>query len=348
MIKSKNPSDALGGYLSGCRDAVFGHIRSYLGRRTAALPPSMRRCVCDYPYRRGKALRPALVMLFSDAFGGPRGRALKVAATYQLLEDWGLGRDDLLDGGLMRRGRPSLHELYGVPKAVNALDMLHDCVSDMLYSYCGLPAAAYRGAQRLFAEATEVTLGGQHLDIEAREVPLEKFTPARYLNIARRKTAFYTCAAPCLIGAALAGRRSAAPAILRFALPLGTAFQIIDDVLDAENDGKGEFGKAPGNDIREGKRTLLAALAYRRLPAAQARELAGFYSAEASRRTPARVRRVRDLLLRSGAAADCRDRAAALTRAALASFETELLPRMRRPYGMLTSELMRELLGRKR
>ena len=347
-MKSKKTGGALDGYLSGCRDAVFAHIRRYLRRRTAALPPSMRPCVTDYPYRRGKALRPALLLLFSDAFGGPRARALKVAAAYQLLEDWGLGRDDLLDGGLLRRGRPSLHVLYGVPKAVNALDMLHDCVGDMLYSYCGLAPAAYRGVRRLFAEATEVTLGGQHLDIEARGVPLEEFTPAAYLDIARRKTAFYTCAAPCLLGAELAGRRGAFPAIRRFALPLGTAFQIIDDVLDAENDGTGDFGKAPGNDIREGKRTLLAALAYRRLPRARARELARFYSAPESYRTPARVRRVRALLLGSGAAEECRLKAAALTRAALASFGKELLPAMRRPWGALTAELMGRLLGRKR
>ena len=344
--KSKNASGALGGYLSGCRDAAFCHIRRYLGRRTAALPPAMRRCVLDYPYRRGKALRPALLMLFSDAFGGPRARALKVAATYQLLEDWGLGRDDLLDGGLMRRGRPSLHVLYGVPAAVNALDMLHDCVADMLYSYCALPAGEYRAAQRLFAEATEVTLGGQHLDIAARAIPLGKFTPAAYLNIARRKTAFYTCVAPCLLGAALAGRRDAFAAIRRFALPLGAAFQIIDDVLDAENDGGGGFGKAPGNDIREGKRTLLAALAWRRLPRAEARELAAFYSSPAAARTPGRVRRVRRLLLDSGAAAQCRAKAAALTRAALAAFDKDLRPRMRAPYAGLTADLMRLLLRR--
>lgn len=342
------PAAGIAGYLAACRDGVFRHIKAYLSARTAALPPSMRRCVEDYPSRRGKALRPALLMLFSDGFGGPRARALKVAATYQLLEDWGLGRDDLLDGGLMRRGRPALHELYGVPKAVNALDMLHDCVGDMLYSYCGLPAREYGLMHRLFAEATEVTLGGQHLDIEARDLPLEKFTPAAYLNIARRKTAFYTCAAPCLLGAALAGRPAAFPAIRRFALPLGAAFQIIDDVLDAENDGRGEFGKAPGNDIREGKRTLLAALAYRRLPRAQARELARFYSSPAASRSPARVRRVRSLLLGSGAPAECRRRAAALTAAALAAFGKELLPKMRAPYGELTADLMRLLLERKR
>lgn len=333
-------------YLSACRDGVFAHISRYLPGRLAALPASMRRCVTDYPARRGKALRPALTMLFCDAFGGRRGPALKVASTYQLLEDWGLGRDDLLDGALTRRGKPALHVLYGVPKAVNALDMLHDCVYDMLYSYCGLSPERYGAMHRLFAEATEVTLGGQHLDIEARDIPLERFTPAAYLRIAGRKTAFYTMVAPCLIGAELAGRRDVFPAIRRFAAPLGKAFQIIDDVLDAENDGRGRLGKAPGNDIREGKRTLLACLAWRALPRARAAELARFYSSPPDSRTPARVNAVRALLLASGATKGCRRRAGLLTAAALAEFKKELYPAMRAPFRDLLADLMRRLLDR--
>lgn len=340
------PRPTIEAYLADCRDGVFAHIRRYLRARTAALPPAMRRCVAEYPYRRGKALRPALVLLFSDAFGGARARALKVAAAYQLLEDWGLGRDDLMDGALLRRGKPALHVLYGVPKAVNALDMLHDCVGDMLWSYCSLPAAAYGGVRRIFSEATEVTLGGQHLDLEARDVPLARFTPAAYLRIARRKTAFYTAVAPCLLGAELAGRRGAFAAIRRFAEPLGTAFQIIDDVLDAENDGTGRLGKAPGNDIREGKRTLLAALAYRRLPRPAAAELARFYSSPQEARTPARVKRVRVLLLGSGAPEACREKARALTGSALAVFNKELSPSMKAPCGELVNDFMRLLQQR--
>jgi geranylgeranyl diphosphate synthase type II len=246
----------------------------------------------------------------------------------------------------MRRGRPSLHVLYGAPKAINSLDMLHDCVYDMLYSYCALPPERYRVIRRLFAEATEVTLGGQHLDIEARETPLEKFTPAAYLRIAGRKTAFYTAVAPCLLGAALAGRRDTFAGIRRFAQPLGTAFQIIDDVLDAENDGNGRFGKAPGNDIREGKRTLLAALAWRALPRAQARELARFYSSPPGYRTPARVNGIRTLLLGSGAVEECRLRAGRLTQSALAAFNKEIYPSMCAPYRGMISDLMSSLLDR--
>lgn len=339
-------SDELEGYLSRCRDSVFLHIRAYLEKRTASLPRSMKKCVVDYPYRRGKALRPALTMLFSEAYGGGGPEAIRVAATYQLLEDWGIGRDDILDGGLLRRGKPALHLLYGLPRAVNALDMLHDCVCDMLYSYCGLSPRRYRAVQALFAEATSVTLGGQHLDIGAREIPLEKFISRAYLRIAERKTAFYTVVAPCLLGAELAGARGEAGAIREFGRSLGTAFQIVDDVLDVENDGSGRFGKAPGNDIREGKRTLLAAVAFRRLRGLKKRRLAALYSMLPEKKARERVAEARCDILASGAPAECRERSGKLTAAALRIFDKQIYPSMKGPCRDMLRELALKLRDR--
>jgi len=335
--------EELDGYISRCRDAVFLHIRAYLERRTAQLPRSMKTCVVDYPYRRGKALRPALIMLFNGAYGGTDAGAVRVAAAYQLLEDWGLGRDDILDNAVLRRGKPALHLLYGLPRAVNALDMLHDCVGDMLYCHCGLSARRYKAVHTIFSEATSVTLGGQHQDIEAREIPLERFTERAYLSIAERKTAFYTVVVPCLLGAEMAGARGQRGAIREFGRALGTAFQIIDDVLDAENDGSGRFGKAPGNDIREGKRTLLAAAALRRLGGAKKRRLAAFYALPPEKRSPKMVREIRRDMLASGAPAECRAKAAKLTAAALRVFETRLYPAMRGPARDRIRELILKL-----
>lgn len=337
----------LDGYLSRCRDSVFPHIRAYLEKRTAQLPRSMKTCVADYPYRRGKALRPALIMLFNDAYGGASAAAGRVAATYQLLEDWGLGRDDILDNALLRRGKPALHRLYGIPRAVNALDMLHDCVCDMLYSYCGLSPRRYKTVQAIFSEATSVTLGGQHLDIEARDLPLEQFTDRAYLRIAERKTAFYTVTAPCLLGAELAGAGSDTGAIREFGRALGTAYQIIDDVLDAENDGKGRFGKAPGNDILEGKRTLLAAAAFRRMAGAEKRRLAAFYALPPEKRSPERAAELRREMLASGAPAGCRAKAGKLTAAALRIFEARIYPSMKGPCRDMIRELTLKLADRR-
>lgn len=346
MPRTIQERDRLADYISRRRDSVFLHIRTYLEKRTASLPRSMKACVVDYPYRRGKALRPALIMLFNDACGGRLPAAIRVAAAYQLLEDWGIGRDDLLDGGVLRRGRPALHLVCGIPKAINALDMLHDCVADMLYSYCGLPPAEYRSVQGIFAEATSVTLSGQHLDIEARDLPLEEFTESAYLRIAEKKTAFYTVTVPCLLGAELAGRGGLRPAIREFGRALGTAFQIIDDVLDVENDGTGRFGKAPGNDIAEGKRTLVALSALRRLTGAKKRRLSALYRLSPSKKTPAWIAAARRDILGSGAPAECRAKAAKLTERALRVFDSSLRPKMEASRAALISALALRLRDR--
>lgn len=333
-------------FLAGCRDGVFTHIKSYLNGAAADLPASMKTCVLDYPYRRGKALRPALLVLFCGACGGRPAAALRLAAAYQLLEDWGIGRDDLLDGALMRRGKPALQQLYGAARAVNALDMLHVFVFDMLYSYCGLTPALYSRAHALFTRASVVTLGGQHLDIEARDIPLENFTPRMYRRIAARKTAFYTVTAPCLLGLAAAGRGPAKADIAAFGEALGTAFQILDDVLDVENDGKGGFGKVPGNDIMEAKRTLVAAEAWRRLPPAGRKKMAAFYALPAGERTAAAAAVLRRKILGSGAPGACRRKALQLSAKAELILRDKLLPHMRRPYGVLLAAFVRGLSSR--
>lgn len=333
-------------FLAGCRDGVFAHIKSYLEKAAADLPASMKTCVLDYPYRRGKALRPALLVLFCGACGGRRAAALRLGAAYQLLEDWGIGRDDLLDGALMRRGKPALQELYGAARAVNALDMLHVFVFDMLYSYCGLSPALYGRAHALFARASVITLGGQHLDIEARDIPLEDFTPRMYRGIAARKTAFYTVTAPCLLGLAVAGRGPAANDVAAFGEALGTAFQILDDVLDVENDGKGGFGKIPGNDIMEAKRTLVAAEAWRRLPPAGRKKMAAFYALPAGARTAAGAAALRREILGSGAPEACRREALELSAKAELILRDRLLPHMRRRYGTMLAAFVRSLSSR--
>lgn len=317
------------GYLEACRDRVFLHIRRYLEARTAALPRGLRACLVEYPYRRGKAVRPAFIMLFNDAFGGERRRAFKVAATYQLLEDWGLGRDDILDSALLRRGKPALHRLYGLPAALNALDLLHACVGDMLYEYCALPQRLHRRLHRAFMDATAVTLSGQHLDLQTRGIPLERFTAERYFAVVGMKTAHYTGACPCRIGAILAGAGARAERdAAEFGRRLGLAFQVLDDVLDVENTGVGRFGKAPGNDLYEGKRTLVLVETLRRCSSAQRRGILAVYRKPIGSRTRADADFVRTAARESGALARCRETVRERTDDAVRFFRRRLAPRM--------------------
>lgn len=328
------------------RDRVFFHIKKYLAARTARLPKPFAAQVSDYPDRRGKALRPVLLMLYSRASGASGRSAEKTAAAYQLLEDWGLGRDDLLDNSPLRRGEPSLHVRYGLAPALNALDLLHVYVFDMLYSYCGLGPALYARIHRLFREASEVTLTGQYMDLLSRRTPPADFTARDYFRIVTAKTAYYTCVYPCLIGAAIAGHGGGENRIKEFGLKLGAAFQLRDDILDIENSGRGAFGKVPGNDIYEGKRTLVLYELLRRANPARARRITAVYAKPQGTRTREDADMVRELMLRTGALDAARAEFRVLAGAARRIFEARLAPRLKQPYAGLLGEFIAALENR--
>ena len=83
--------------------------------------------ITDYPSRRGKYLRPALVMLMAEAMSGSSEKAVYTATAMQMSEDWILIHDDWEDGSLERRGKPALHRLVSSEISVNAGDTLHEC-----------------------------------------------------------------------------------------------------------------------------------------------------------------------------------------------------------------------------
>ena len=88
--------------------------------------------VSDYPQRKGKYLRPTLLLLTAQAMGFPEKKAIKTAAAMQTSEDWILAHDDFEDNSLERRGKPALHRIYGAELAVNATDALHIIMWKML------------------------------------------------------------------------------------------------------------------------------------------------------------------------------------------------------------------------
>ena len=317
-------------YAARCRAETFAVMKDWLARESAGLPADMRACMADYPGRGGKALRPLLLRLFGEGLGAPAATCARLGAACEIFENWALACDDIMDDSLLRRGRPCIHRVYGRETAMNSMAALTAIMPRLLYRSCGLTRGQYGPVLEQFYESTLQALGGQHLELGWRARPLAEFGARDYFAIAAAKTASYTTVGTARLGAALAGREDLFPAIDRFGLALGKAFQLMDDVLDVESEGGGAFGKALGNDLLEGKKTLLAALALERLKGEDRRRLLAFYdSGRRGRRAALRARR---LLLASGAAAECRARAAALTGEALRVFRRELCPALRPPF----------------
>lgn len=214
--------------------------------------------VSDYPRRQGKYLRPALVLLTAGAMGFPRDKAIKTAAAMQTSEDWILGHDDFEDDSLQRRGQPALHRLYGSELAVNAGDGLHILMWKMLRDNEKVIGStlAFRIIDE-FYQMLSRTVIGQTVEIKWTKENKTDLTDEDILFVIESKTVYYTIAGPMRLGAILAGATyQQLETIYEFAQSLGRCFQIKDDLLDLTSDFAGQKRQI-GNDIYEGKRTIM-------------------------------------------------------------------------------------------
>jgi geranylgeranyl diphosphate synthase, type I len=228
----------------------------------------------------GKRLRPAFCYWGWRGAGARDGPEIVVAAaSLELLHAAALIHDDLMDGSDTRRGQPAIHRRFaqqvldlgatvesravefGSAAAVLVGDL---CLSwcDEMIETCGMAAEALLRAKPIFQRMRTEVMAGQYLDVLAQ---VTGGTDAeRALRVVRFKSATYTVERPLHLGSSLAG---GSPAVLQtyseYGIPIGEAFQLRDDVLGVFGD-PAETGKPAGDDLREGKRTLLVALAQER------------------------------------------------------------------------------------
>jgi isopentenyl-diphosphate delta-isomerase type 1 len=227
----------------------------------------------------GKRLRPAFAYWGHRATGAAHDDgALGPAAAIELLHTFALLHDDVMDRSATRRGRPSAlasmtdaHDAlgaagesgwFGVSAAILAGDLAF-ALADELFDRSELDAAALRRARRVFSLLRTEVIGGQYLDLTLAADRQALEMAAR--RVALLKSARYTVTRPLLLGAALAPSDAAAdvePALARYGDAVGMAFQMRDDVLGVFGDPT-VTGKSRLDDLREGKRTVLALRALR-------------------------------------------------------------------------------------
>ncbi|MGK5091878.1 polyprenyl synthetase family protein [Deltaproteobacteria bacterium TL4] len=236
----------------------------------------------DYPARGGKKFRSALVLLACEYFGGKIEDALNSAIAFELFQNFALIHDDIEDGSLIRRGKPTLHRLVGIPLALNAGDCLQGIVFETLIANEErLGAALTFKVMRHFSDVMRYTFEGQAIDIGW--VTYDIF-PSRdeYQMMITRKTGWYSGKGPCQCGAMIGGATSEQMDwIGRFGEAIGIGFQARDDVLNLITDtadeaptaNTGGYGKERGGDIAEGKRTLITIEMFERLSQREAEKL---------------------------------------------------------------------------
>lgn len=213
--------------------------------------------VSDYPQRKGKYLRPALLLLTAEGMGAEREKAMTTAAAMQISEDWILNHDDIEDDSESRRGKEALHKIYGKELAINAGDALHVIMWKVLFDNFSIldKSLAMKIIEEFYTMLSRTILG-QGIELKWTKEERYDLDEADNLLILESKTGYYTIAGPMRLGAIIAGASEKQLKIIyRFGIMLGRSFQIIDDLLDLTSDFSGQ--KKRGNDIYENKRTLM-------------------------------------------------------------------------------------------
>ncbi len=244
-------------------------------------PVQIHDAVLSYIKRRGKALRPALLMFCCGAMGGDEGAALPAAAAVEVYQTWTLVHDDIIDRDRTRRGHPTVHASYAdlamrhyglpAPDAEHYGTAVAILTGDAQQAWCYalLAELARRGVdpalvveliQRMASWLTPRLLEGEMLDVQFSMAPPDELTEEDILTMLTKKTgALLEYAAWCGARIGLAGRpdpHDYASKLSRFAYLCGTAFQLHDDLLGLTAD-ESVLGKPVGSDLREGKRTLV-------------------------------------------------------------------------------------------
>ncbi len=224
-------------------DAVEQIIRD----RLASEVPLIRQVAEYLVSSGGKRLRPALVVLAAGA-SGYHGRAhLEIAAVVEFIHTATLLHDDVVDESSLRRGRPTANASFGNAASVLVGDFIYSRAFQMMVGIGDIRVL------EVLADATNVIAEGEVLQLLG--VHNADLTEGEYLRVVRSKTA-KLFEASARLGAVLARQSPAREqALAAYGMHLGTAFQLIDDVLDYSGD-RTSIGKNLGDDLAEGKSTL--------------------------------------------------------------------------------------------
>jgi geranylgeranyl diphosphate synthase, type II len=276
-----------------------------------------------YPSRPGKALRPALCVATSRAFGGRDSDTLPVAVAIELLHNAFLVHDDIVDASERRRGRPTLPCEFGMGLALNAGDALAVLANRVLRGHAACMEA--RLAHRLMHEFDEMalrTLEGQAIELGWRRDGVRELGPEDYLDLIMHKTCWYTTVHPLRVGALIGSAGSAdLEPMARFGFFLGAAFQIQDDLLNLLGTER-EYGKEINGDLYEGKRTLPLIHLVSSADGTDRKTIDRYLGLERPERTKDVVAEIRGLLDDYGSIAFAAAYANGIAGAALDAFET--------------------------
>lgn len=201
----------------------------------------------------GKRLRPSMLLLAAEAVGGDPAAVVPAAVSIELVHNFTLIHDDIMDNAETRRGRPAVHVKWDEAGAILAGDTLYSKAFEILTASAAQPEEMVASVKML-AKTCAAICEGQWLDMEFER--RDEVTEAEYLEMIEKKTGVLYGAAAWMGARLAAAPLEQAEGLERFGRLVGMAFQIQDDVLDLTAPAK-VLGKPRGGDLAEGKKTLI-------------------------------------------------------------------------------------------
>lgn len=206
------------------------------------------------PLAGGKRLRPCVAMLSCEAVKGDVRNVMSLAIALELIHNFTLVHDDIMDKSKLRRNMPAVHIKYGEPTAIIAGDLLFTKAFESMHAITG-DTKVFKNVEFGLIDCIREICEGQQLDIEFENRKI--VSEDEYIEMILKKTAvffMYAAEAGAILGG---GSREQSNALNEYGKSLGLGFQIHDDYLDMSSSEE-TLGKDIGNDIRNGKKTLIA------------------------------------------------------------------------------------------
>jgi geranylgeranyl diphosphate synthase type I len=266
--------------------------------------------IWDLLDRGGKRWRAVLFLLLVDGLGEDPHEYLPYAAIPEILHNGTIIVDDVEDEADLRRGEPAIHHVYGADIALNAGNAMYFVPLEVIdRNPAGLPPERRLAAYEMLAYELNRTHLGQGMDIVWHNSDEVAMTEAEYLEMCACKTGCLGRIVARLAAIVTGQPESVEDHLAEYAEALSVAFQIGDDILDVEHtlDHAGDFGKAFGNDVREGKKTLMVLHAVRNAPDDRADRLTEILAADDN--TDDEILEAIDALASTGSVEYARERA---------------------------------------
>ena len=300
-----------------------------IGSELAPVATAMERFLLD----SGKRLRPLFAYLgFLGTGSKPSIEILRACASLELVHVCALMHDDVMDASDTRRGAPSIHRAFeamhveeklsgsaaqfGISSAILLGDLALVWSAKMLHQ-SGIDGATLLRSLPMYDEMRVELMAGQYLDVYEQALASESVE--RSLKVARYKSGKYTIERPLHFGAALGdGKPDLFTTYSNYGLPLGEAFQLRDDILGIFGDPQ-ETGKPAGDDLREGKRTVLLAKVMELADSTQKSEISSTLGNQGL--NLAQVNKVREIFVSTGALSEVEALISKLTSSAQSALE---------------------------